>query len=1332
MTRNASRFALFREFSRSGRSSLLGPSPTLRHKLRPQFWELEDRLLLANLTVMNTNASGNGSLAAVVATANGNNQANTITFSQSAFGSPQTITLGGQLRLSDTAGSQTITGPAAGVTISGGGSSRVFAIASGVTATLSGLTITKGACGYSSGGGLTNGGTVTLTGCTISGNNAEYNGGGVYNGGTAILTGCTISGNSASVPQGEPNQRGGGIYNQGQLSLTGCTITGNSAPGYGGGLFNQFHGVVNLTDCTLSANSGSNGGAFLDQGKGVNASDCTFTGNSAYLGGAIENEFGADILDNCTISGNSANIAGGVQAFGTTILTDTIVAGNTTTNGASDIKGSISGSYNLIGTGGAGGLTNGADHNIVLTSLAKLGLAPLGPYGGPTQTMAILPGSAAIGKGTGTDAVTTDQRGLPLDSPPDIGAFQSQSTLTVNTTLDGNTTPSGDLSLRQAINIANSTDTANPNAVESITFDSTVFAASQTIVLTQGPLKLTSSNGSETITGPAADVTINGNGGSEVFDVGDSTTATLSGLTITGGGGSYTGGGLINGGTVSLTDCTLSGNSANQSGGGLDNQAVATLVDCTIDGNSANKNGAGVSNSGTAILTDCTISGNSAGSNQGGGLDNMGRLTLTDCTVSANSADSGGGLFNAGVATLTGTIVAGNTKEYGIGASDIAGAVTGTYNLVGTGGSGGITGGSGGNIVLKSLTNLGLAPLAFYGGSTETMALLPGSEALGAGTSVTGVSTDQRGFKLPASDPDIGAFQAQSSPLVVNSTADGSACPPGKLDLRGAVDLANVLTGDQSITFDKNVFATAQTITLTGSQLVLSNTSGSETITGPAAGVAVSGGGAIGVFAVDSGVTAVFSGLTIEGGSVILDGGGLENNGTATLADCTISGNTAGLLGGGLNNDGTLTLTQCTISGNSSPFGAGLFNNGMATLAGCTLSANTAAKIGGGLNNGVGAHVILSDCTISGNSTGTLGGGLYNYDGGTVSLTACTISANTSKGLGGGLASAGTASLTDTIVAGNTKPSGASDIHNTGTLTGSYDLIGTGGSGPLSNGSDHNIVLTSLADLGLAPLGTYGGPNQTMALLPGSVALGAGTAASAPSTDQRGMKLAQPAPDIGAFQSQGFTTTVVKSATPQTAWVNKAFANPLSVVVAANNPSEPVAGGVVSFAAPSSGASAALSGATATIGSGGVASVIATANSSTGSYMVVASAPGFSATADFSLTNSQATAAVVAVPHIVYRNKKVVSLSIEAEIEPVNASAGMPTGTVTFELVEKNHKFKVLVKATLKGGKATLDVGKPSTVLNKSIKVVYSGDTEFEPNELTKLIQATKKSKERS
>ena len=100
------------------------------------------------------------------------------------------------------------------------------------------------------------------------------------------------------------------------------------------------------------------------------------------------------------------------------------------------------------------------------------------------------------------------------------------------------------------------------------------------------------------------------------------------------------------------------------------------------------------------------------------------------------------------------------------------------------------------------------------------------------------------------------------SSFVVSNTGDSG---PGSL--RQAILDANAQRGAETITFDPTVFATPQTITLTGSQLELSNTTGTETITGPAAGVTVSGGGTSRVFQVDAGVTASISGLTITGGT---------------------------------------------------------------------------------------------------------------------------------------------------------------------------------------------------------------------------------------------------------------------------------------------------------------------------------------------------------------------------------------------------------------------------------------------------------------------------------
>jgi hypothetical protein len=98
-----------------------------------------------------------------------------------------------------------------------------------------------------------------------------------------------------------------------------------------------------------------------------------------------------------------------------------IIAGNT----LPDLSGAITYDlgHNLIGdpTDGSGYVASD------LLNVNPL-LAPLGDYGGPTQTFAPLPGSPAIDAGDNTNASATDQRGLAriVNGTIDIGAFESR------------------------------------------------------------------------------------------------------------------------------------------------------------------------------------------------------------------------------------------------------------------------------------------------------------------------------------------------------------------------------------------------------------------------------------------------------------------------------------------------------------------------------------------------------------------------------------------------------------------------------------------------------------------------------------------------------------------------------------------------------------------------------------------------------------------------------------------------------------------------------------------------------------------------------------------
>ena len=151
-----------------------------------------------------------------------------------------------------------------------------------------------------------------------------------------------------------------------------------------------------------------------------------------------------------------------------------------------------------------------------------------------------------------------------------------------------------------------------------------------------------------------------------------------------------------------------------------------------------------------------------------GGVKNAGTLTVADSTISGNggvgiATDPAG----SQPVTVTNSIVAGNA------ASDISGAVTtAVCDLIGNGdGSSGVSNGVNGSQVGTAVQPIDpwLGPLQDNGGPTQTMALLPGSPAIDAGSDAIaqalGLSTDQRGPGFPrilGRAVDLGAFEAQS------------------------------------------------------------------------------------------------------------------------------------------------------------------------------------------------------------------------------------------------------------------------------------------------------------------------------------------------------------------------------------------------------------------------------------------------------------------------------------------------------------------------------------------------------------------------------------------
>jgi hypothetical protein len=846
------------------------------------------------------------------------------------------------------------------------------------TLTLSNATISGNIAGYNptlfgnnpgkNGGGIDNAGTLTLTNAEFTYNFSSGSGGGFHNndGGTVTASNVSLFGNVATNGGGIDNDSvlpsglvaltlsnvtlldnfatyGGGIDNNGSQTLTDATISGNTADGLGGGIYNYSTSLI-ISNSTISGNNSASGDSSAPQGGGI-WSQAPLT------------------LTNVTISGNSAAGSGGgvYNSHAALTVQNSIVAGNTAPN-EPDILGGITTDYghNLLGTA-----LRPTNPKIVTTDVFSNQplLSPLGNYGGPTQTLALLPGSLAIGKGgplttvatqvtiirslsffglhpTATITVTnaagilkgdsiqidgvqmvvqtvsgniltvaatfnatfrkgdgvyplgqTDQRGFSRPTTTaDIGAFQTQAALVVNTTADpvANTPTglftgesSGQFSLRDAVNLAIVTGGSN-----TITFASgsgQPFNTPQTITLATG-LNLAHPGASITIQGPLAGVTIAGGGAGSnfsVFTVAANTNAALKGLTITAGHTSTNGGGIDNNGTLAVTNDTLSANSAGNDGGGIDNTGALTVSNITLTGNVA-PNGSGIDNEPGAKLTvnNASVSGTPSGPNV---IVNAGTVTVPK--GGSFSAASANYTQSAGTTTVDGTLAAATVNLNG-GILNGSGTIQG--NLVNNGGTvlpgddpgtltvlGNYTQGPGGTLQIEiggatNYSQLAVSGSATLGGTLDTSFIdgftpgadnsfqtLTSSQLSGSFATMTGLNGDQVTPVTNAGVPALYVNDGQTSPSTV---ALQTTAASGSVYGQALTFTAAVSAGNSS--------STAPTGTVQF-RIDGSNFGAPVTLTGGSASISASGLSA-GTYT----VTAIYSGdSTFLGGSVALGGG---------------------------------------------------------------------------------------------------------------------------------------------------------------------------------------------------------------------------------------------------------------------------------------------------------------------------------------------------------------------------------------------------------------------------------------------------------------------------
>ncbi len=378
--------------------------------------------------------------------------------------------------------------------------------------------------------------------------------------------------------------------------------------------------------------------------------------------------------------------------------------------------------------------------------------------------------------------------------------------------------------------------------------------------------------------------------------------------------------------------------------------------------------------------------------------------------------------------------------------------------------------------------------------------------------------------------------QAASGP-VVNSLDDVTGedgCTDTHCSLREAIALA-----DPGATIS---FGVTGTIVLTAG-LVIDK---SLTIAGPgAASLSVSGNHQVRVFDIAAGTAVRISGLKITAGSAIEGAGILNYSEDLVLSEVIVTGNhvqgtsaNTSSVGGGISNHGTLTLENSAVTGNAAMgpvhwHGAGIYSNGTLTVTNSAITLNYGQGNGTGVGGGIqaGGTATITNSTVSNNGArgaNGWGGGIYSQGtSSTLTLVNSTIANNASETVGGGLYIAYTSlSLTNTIVADNFAQWDAPDLKDGGTVTARHTLIGDAVGHSVTDGVDGNIVGVSAAELLLAELADNGGPTRTLALLPGSPAIDAGTASGCPATDQRGVLRPQGAGcDIGAYEVRAYAFT---------------------------------------------------------------------------------------------------------------------------------------------------------------------------------------------------------------
>ena len=813
---------------------------------------LEDRRVLATLTVTSLADAGAGSLRDAIATSNANGEDDTILFDASVAGGTVSLT-SGALTIGETGFATTITG--SGETLDAGGTSGVVVVddgdgyvqTAGVVATISNVTITGGDVSYDSGstqytgGGIQSGEELILDNVTITGNTGDFGAGVANAGGLLTVTDSMITNNV-----GQAN--GGGLYATGMYhdtTITNTTISGNSTGSFQNGPYASTGGGVRITDgtttitnSTLSGNTSDTTGTLYDYGG--------YGGNLYATGYATVNIVDSDLLNGIATSGDGASGRGGnLQVGGYANVT----VDNTTIDGGSSAPGgglggnilfggtSLTITNNSVVSGGTGmrggGLYAFAGGSVLIDGGSTVSGNTATLFGGG---ITVAPGGdvtldAAVISGNTVDPAS----GLPWGGGAFVGGAYGTPAAVLNVTngtvFDGNSAPGnggaiGGLPLGTAASGEPDVPWMNVNISDSTLSNNSAGNDGGAVHTPRGGQLSVSGS---TLTGNTA---VGDGGALRSFGYGCGVGA-ISGYQAICAGTTGTGETITN-----VINSTFDNNSGqyghivgsqyvgDPDGDGavefFDGPSVVTITGSTLS-NSTTSGGIDVTQS-SLTLIESTISGNTIATDGGGvglfvftgyGGTNTYFFNSQNSTITDNDSGlSGGGIYSSyyGEVNLTGTIVSGNTQVTGGDVYGGAATSTAVDTLIGNATLSAFQGLADGVLIgdTGSPVDALLGPLANNGGPTPTHLPLTGSPAIDANVSNTS-ATDQRGAARPfGAAADIGSVEAGASvPVDVDCDFDGDGnCDGTDIDALQADAVAGLdspqfdLDGDGDVDMD--------------------------------------------------------------------------------------------------------------------------------------------------------------------------------------------------------------------------------------------------------------------------------------------------------------------------------------------------------------------------------------------------------------------------------------------------------------------------------------------------------------------------------------------------